>query len=136
MSRALAWWRALPPGVRWGIAVGVVLLALALAAQLWGALVVAIGAFVGALTGRTPAHPGAAEAAGRARTAAELQAESARLLSREHRAEVAAAPARDMEADRAIAAAAQAAEVPPLTGEPAEAPPAFLVEIERRRGAP
>jgi hypothetical protein len=133
MSRALAWWRGLPPGARWGL-LAAALVALAIVARVWSAAVLALGALVSGVSGHTPAHHGAAEAARRARTAAELQASPARVLADVHRAEHDAARVSDREADRAMVEAADRAEVAPHAEQ--DATPAFLAEVERRGGRP
>lgn len=151
LGRVRAWWGRLPPGARWGLAVGAVLLAVALLAKVWGAAVLALGALAGTLGGRTPASATAAEAARRARTAAELQAASARVLAEVHRTEHDAARARDRARDRAMAEAAERAALPPAEGagqvgggrallDPpqgdAEGEPAFLRAVRERGGRP
>lgn len=133
MSRALAWWRSLPPGARWGL-LAAALVALAIVARVWSAAVLALGALVSGIIGRAPAHPGAAEAARRARTAAELQAASARVLAEVHRSERDAARVRDRETDRAMVEAAERASAAPHPEQ--DARPAFLAEVERRGGRP
>jgi hypothetical protein len=134
MSRALAWWRGLPSGARWGL-LAAALVVLAIVARVWSAAVLAFAAMVAGAIGRAPGRPAAADAASRARTAAELQAASARVLADVHRSEHDAARVRDREADRAMVEAAERAALAPVTGEPAEVP-AFLAEVERRGGHP
>ena len=133
MTRALAWWRGLSPGVRWGL-LAAALVALAIVARVWSAAVLAFAAMVAGAIGRAPGRPAAADAASRARTAAEVQAASARLMAEVHRSENDAARVRDREADRAMVEAAERATAAPHPEQ--DAPPAFLAEVERRGGRP
>lgn len=134
MTALRAWWGRLPMPARLALGAAVVLLAAAIAAKVWGAVVLALGGLFGAAAGRTPAHPGAAEAARKARSAAELQAASARLIAEVHRTESDADRVRDRERDRAMAEAAERAPLlDPPHGE-AEGEPDFLRAVRERGG--
>lgn len=130
MSGLRAWWRDLPAGARWAI-LAAALVALAIVARVWSAAVLGLAAMVAGAIGRAPAKPVRDD---RARTAADLQAASARLMAEVHRSENDAARVRDREADRAMVEAAERAAAAPHVEQ--DAPPAFLVELERRGGRP
>lgn len=139
MSTVLTWWRGLSRGTRWAIIGGVVLLALVALARLWvalGAILVGAAGGLGSLLGRVPAHPGAVEAAHKARAAANAASRAATTQVEATAMEGAAAAARDADRDQVIAQAAAGE----LAGAPAvqvdEEESEFLRRVRDRGGRP